>query len=100
MVGDFMADFMGTRVSLAPPAWTGPEWQVQCHRCQCHCLALSEATFRVVAVRNLVLSPHVVTLLASARNWRDKKAKPRFARAFGCRHCHRHLPVRHSPRWC
>lgn len=65
LVGDFMADFMGSRIAC-PAGWTGPEWQ--CSAIAVPPLpALSEATFDVVAVRHLVLSPHVVTLLASAR---------------------------------
>lgn len=65
LTGDFMADFMGSRIAC-PAGWTGPEWQ--CSAIDATPLAaLSEATFGVVAVRNLVLSPHVVTLLASAR---------------------------------
>jgi hypothetical protein len=63
--GDFMGDFMRTRIPC-PTGWTGPEWQ--CSAIDTTPLpALSDASLRVVAVRNLVLSPHVVTLLASAR---------------------------------
>ena len=60
-VGDFMR-----KRTPCPAIMNGPEWQ-----CSDIAVAplpdLSETTFSVVAVRNLVLSPHVVTLLASAR---------------------------------
>lgn len=60
-----VGDFMHKRTPC-PAIMNGPEWQ-----CSDIAVAplpdLSETTFSVVAVRNLVLSPHVVTLLASAR---------------------------------
>jgi hypothetical protein len=60
-VGDFMR-----KRTPCPTSVTGPEWQ--CSDITVPPLpALSETTFSVVALRNLVLSPHVVTLLASAR---------------------------------
>ena len=60
-----VGDFMRTQTPC-PASVSGPEWQ--CSAIAVPPLpALSETTFSVVAVRNLVLSPHVVTLLASAR---------------------------------
>ncbi len=65
MLSPNVADFMGERTPC-PATASGPEWQ--CSDIAVPPLpAMSETIFRVVAVRNLVLSPHVVTLLASAR---------------------------------